>query len=90
MSEENIAIVRAIFESGDTVNKEAILASLPEIVPTLFAPDAEWVEAPERIDAKTHRGHVGIIRSFEDWLGQWGSIEPSRSDSRTMATRFSQ
>ena len=71
MSEQNVAIVRAIFERDDTWDKEEILAALPEMIPALFAPDAEWIEAPERVDAKTYRGHEGIRRSFEHWLEQW-------------------
>ena len=72
MSEENVAIVRALFESGGAANKQTILAALPEAIPALFDPDAEWVEAPERVDAKTYRGHDGIRESFEHWLAQWG------------------
>ena len=81
MSEENVAIVRAIFEGGASTNKEAILAALPEVVPALFHPDAEWIEAPERVDSKTYRGHEGIRESFESWLDQW-------SDYRATAERF--
>jgi ketosteroid isomerase-like protein len=72
MSEQNVAIVRAIFEGGETTSKEALLAALPEAIPALFHPDAEWVEAPERIDSRTYRGHDGIRESFERWLEQWG------------------
>ena len=52
-------------------SKEEILKGLPQLVPVLFLADAEWVEAPERVDAKTHRGHDGIRESFERWLDQW-------------------
>src|SRR4051794_10052491 len=72
MSEENVAVARAFFASGDATSKEAIIAALPEVIPALFDPDAEWIEAPERVDAKTHRGHDGIRESFEHWLAQWG------------------
>jgi ketosteroid isomerase-like protein len=72
--------VRAFFEGGGGESKEAILAALPEIVPAVFAPDAEWIEAPERVDAKLYRGHDGIRESFERWLTQWGEyrFEPER------------
>ena len=53
MSEENVAIVRAIFEADATTSKEDILTALPALIPALFHADAEWVEAPERVDAKT-------------------------------------
>jgi SnoaL-like domain len=38
----------------------------------VFDSDAEWIEAPERVNAKTYRGHDGIRESFERWLAQWG------------------
>lgn len=81
MSAENLAIVRAIFEGGTSTSKEAILAALPEAIPALFHPDAEWIEAPERVDSKTYRGHDGIRESFEQWLEQW-------HDYRATAERF--
>lgn len=71
VSSENVAIVRAVFEGGATTSKEAILSALPELVPALFHPDAEWIEAPERVDSKIYRGHEGIRDSFERWLDQW-------------------
>jgi ketosteroid isomerase-like protein len=82
MSEQNVAIVRALFDSGGAESKEAILAALPEVIPALFAADAEWIEAPERVDAKTYRGHDGIRQSFEHWLEQWGEyrLEVERID----------
>ncbi len=72
MSAENVAIVRGIFETGDVESKEALLAALPAAIAAVFDPDAEWIEAPERVDAKTYRGHDGIRRSFEQWLAHWG------------------
>lgn len=63
--------MRAIFESGGTTSKEEILKALPEAIPALFHPDAEWIEAPERVDSRSFRGHDGIRDSFERWLEQW-------------------
>ncbi len=73
VSEESVAIVRAIYEGGAATSKEAMLAALPEAIPALFHPDAEWIEAPERVDSRTYRGHHGIRESFERWLEQWGA-----------------
>jgi ketosteroid isomerase-like protein len=81
VSEENVAIVRAIFDGGGATSKEEILNALPEVIPALFHPDAQWVEAPERVDSSTYRGHDGIRESFERWLEQWG-------DYRFEAERF--
>lgn len=81
MSEENVAIVRAILEADATASKEEILKALPEVIPAVFHADAEWIEAPERVDAKTHRGHDGIRESFERWLDEW-------DEYRVEAVRF--
>jgi ketosteroid isomerase-like protein len=81
MSAENVAIVRAIFEADATASKEEILRALPEVIPVLFHADAEWIEAPERADAKTHRGHEGICESFQRWLAEW-------DEYRVEAVRF--
>ena len=80
VSAENVAIVRGLFAAGDGQSKEALLAVLPGAIPTIFDPEAEWIEAPERVDAKTYHGHEGIRRSFEQWLAQWGEyrIEAER------------
>ena len=72
VSAENVAIVRGLFTGGDGQSKEALLAVLPGAIPAIFDPEAEWIEAPERVDAKTYHGHEGIRRSFEQWLAQWG------------------
>jgi ketosteroid isomerase-like protein len=72
VSKENVAAVRAIFETDATTSKDAILAAAPQAIPALFHPDAEWIEAPERVDSKTYQGHEGIRDSFERWLEQWG------------------
>jgi ketosteroid isomerase-like protein len=71
VTEENVAVVRAIFDAGATTSKEEILKALPEAIPALFHPDAEWIEAPERVDSTSYRGHDGIRESFERWLEQW-------------------
>jgi hypothetical protein len=68
VSEENVAIVRAIFETDVTTSKEDILKALPEMIPALFHPDAEWVEAPERVDAKIFRGHEASATRLSDGL----------------------
>jgi ketosteroid isomerase-like protein len=70
VSEENVAIIKAIFEADATTSKDEILQALPNLIPALFHPDAEWAEAPDRVDAKTYRGHDGILESFEQRLDQ--------------------
>ena len=71
MSERNVQLVRGIFEAGNAESKEAILAALPELIPQLFDPKVEFVETPERVDARTYHGHDGVRQAFERWLEQW-------------------
>jgi ketosteroid isomerase-like protein len=71
VSEENVAIIKAIFEADATTSKDEILQALPNLIPAPFHPDAEWAEAPDHVDAKTYRGHDGILESFEQRLDQW-------------------
>jgi ketosteroid isomerase-like protein len=70
-----------MFEGGATTSKEEMLKALPGALPALFHPDAEWIEAPERVDATSYHGHDGIRESFERWLEQW-------DDYRFEAERF--
>jgi ketosteroid isomerase-like protein len=70
MSEQNVAIVRGFFETA-TASKEAMLAALPEAIPQVCDSDVEFVETPERVDARTYRGHDGVLQAFERWLEQW-------------------
>ena len=68
MSEENVQCVAGIFEAADGMDKEAMLAALPDLVPQLCEPDVEWFEDPSRADSRTYRGHAGVIESFRRWL----------------------
>jgi ketosteroid isomerase-like protein len=72
MSAENVAFVRGLFEGAAELDKQAILALLPELVPQVFTEDAEWVEDPKRADQHVWRGHDGICESWRRWLDQWG------------------
>jgi ketosteroid isomerase-like protein len=63
--------VRALFEGGRGESKEAMVAALPDAIPALFTDDVVFVETPERVDARTYRGHDGVRHAFERWLEQW-------------------
>jgi ketosteroid isomerase-like protein len=57
------------------MDKEALLAALPDLVPQLCDPGVEWVEDPSRADSRTYRGHAGVIKSWRQWLEtfkEWG------------------
>jgi hypothetical protein len=57
LSEQNVALVRSILGSGVGEDKETMLAMLDEVVPVLFSEDVEFIETPERVDARTFHGH---------------------------------
>jgi ketosteroid isomerase-like protein len=71
VSEENVALVKGMLEAGyqiDRVDQEEFLAALPTMVEALCHPEVEWVEAPERVDARTFHGIDGMVESFRRWL----------------------
>jgi ketosteroid isomerase-like protein len=76
MSEQNVAIVRAVLDGGGQ-SKEAIMAALPSLIPVIFDPEVEFIETPERVDARTFHGHQGVQEAFERFFDQWSeySIE---------------
>src|SRR5689334_8892392 len=53
------------------MDKEALLAALPELIAQTCDPEIEWYEDPQRADAHVYRGHDGVRESFERWLDQW-------------------
>jgi ketosteroid isomerase-like protein len=71
MSQENVAFVEALFAGVGTMDKQALLAALPELIAQTCAPDVEWVEDPRRADGTVYRGHEGVRQSWERWLEQW-------------------
>ena len=60
-------LIEGLFAESD-VGKDEILAMLPGVVAYAFDPEVEWIEAPERADARVWRGHDGIAESFQRWL----------------------
>ena len=53
------------------MDKQAILAALPELIAQACASDIEWVEDPQRADSRVYHGHEGVRESFERWFEQW-------------------
>jgi|SRR6478672_89560 len=68
MSQENVEFVTAFFSGAAEMNKEDLLAALPELVPQMCDPEVEWIEDPQRADGRTYHGHVGVIDSFTRWV----------------------
>ena len=68
MSQENVDFVAGLFEATGDMDKEAMLAALPDMVPQICDPEIEWIEDPQRADSRTYRGHEGVIESWRQWL----------------------
>jgi ketosteroid isomerase-like protein len=78
MSQENIEVVRRMYRIGEAMNVDDLLAALPELIPQIADPEIEWVEAPNRIDRRTYRGHEGVRQAMQHWLEDFDeySYEP--------------
>jgi ketosteroid isomerase-like protein len=72
MSEENVAVIRGVYETTGG-GSEQVLAALDELVPALCTEDIEFIETPERVDARTYRGHDGVKEAFRRFYDQWES-----------------
>jgi ketosteroid isomerase-like protein len=72
MSQENVDFVKGLFAVGASMDKQALLAALPELIAQTCDPEIEWHEDPQRADGRVYRGHSGVLESYERWLDQWG------------------
>jgi ketosteroid isomerase-like protein len=75
MSRENVAFVEGLLAGAGDMDKQALLAALPEFIAQACDPDIEWVEDPQRADAQVYRGHEGVRQSWERWLDHWDEYE---------------
>ena len=71
MSQENVEFMKGLFAAASDMDKEALLAALPELIAQTCDPEIEWYEDPQRADARVYRGHEGVRKSWERWLDQW-------------------
>jgi ketosteroid isomerase-like protein len=75
MSQENVEFIEALLAGAGAMEKQAVLAALPEMIGQTCAPDIEWAEDPRRADGAVYRGHEGVRQSWERWLEQWDQWE---------------
>jgi ketosteroid isomerase-like protein len=68
MSRENRELVESFAAGVGAMDKQALLAALPDLISQMCDPDIEWVEDPSRADGRVYRGHAGVRASFERWL----------------------
>ena len=58
----NAEVVRAAY---DAFNASVEGGDLAEVLPRLFDPDIEWVQAPDAIEAGSRHGHAGVLAAIE-------------------------
>ena len=47
MSQENVEFVKALFAANQEMDKQALLAALPELIAQACDPEVEWHEDPQ-------------------------------------------
>jgi ketosteroid isomerase-like protein len=70
MSHENVEIVRESFTAYLAAVRDA------DFRPLLvhFDPEVLVKQPPELPDAKSYRGHDGVVEAFGDWPSQWDEL----------------
>jgi ketosteroid isomerase-like protein len=68
---ENVELVKGVLTGFGSGDSEAIRGALPALVSQFCTPDIEFVETPERVDARTFRGHDGVLEAFNRWFDLW-------------------
>ena len=68
MSQENVDLLKGLFTAGQSLDREQLLAALPQMIPEICDPEIEWIEDPKRADGRTFSGHAGVRESWERWL----------------------
>ena len=71
MSAENVELIRGLMTGVEGGDPAVLREALPALVPQFCDPEIEFVETPERVDARTYRGHEGVLEAFNRWLDQW-------------------
>jgi uncharacterized protein len=71
MSQANVEFVEGLVAGAVEMDKQALLAALPELIAQACDPDIEWVEDPQRADRRVYHGHEAVQQSWERWLEQW-------------------
>jgi ketosteroid isomerase-like protein len=71
MSQENVEFVRNLVAGAASMDKQALLAALPDLIPQVADPAIEWIEDPTRADSRIYRGYDGVLASWRQWLEQW-------------------
>jgi ketosteroid isomerase-like protein len=71
MSSENLELIKGVMTGFEGADSDAIREMLPAMVAELCTTDIEFVETPERVDARTYHGHDGVLEAWNRWLDMW-------------------
>jgi ketosteroid isomerase-like protein len=71
MSSENVDLIKGVFTGFEGADSKALREMLPAAIAEFCDPEIEFVETPERVDARTYHGHEGALEAFNRWLDQW-------------------
>ena len=75
MSQENVEFIEALLTGTAGMDKQAVIAALPELIDQMCTADIEWVEDPQRADGRVYRGHDVVRESWERWLENWDEYQ---------------
>jgi ketosteroid isomerase-like protein len=69
MSQENVEVVRRIYEAVASRDTATVLS--------LYDPDVEWdfSRGPGIVAAGIYRGHEGLRRWFREWYAAWETLD---------------
>ena len=79
---------QGLVTAAETMDKDALLAALPDLIAQTCDPEIEWVEDPTRADGRVYRGHDGVRASWEQWLENFDEYGVEIETSRTTAIVF--
>jgi ketosteroid isomerase-like protein len=64
-------MVEGLLAGAASMDKQTLLAALPELIAQTCTPDIEWAEHPQRADSRVYHGHDAVRQSWERWLEEW-------------------
>jgi ketosteroid isomerase-like protein len=79
VSQENVEIVRRVFDAFNRRNIDAFLGALD--------PDVEWIPIMAALEGRVYRGHEGTRRWIEDLTADWEFFEPRFEEFRDLGDR---
>ena len=82
MSQENVDFLAGLIAGAEALDKDAMLAALPELIEQACDPEIEWVEDPQRADGRVYRGHnsvytfrAGKILRYQEFYDERQALE---------------